>query len=167
MPRNFSKGKTIAFSLAIITILSAFDQFLKCLVVNNLKPIKSIVLIKGFLGLNYVENDGAMMGLLGGRVVLLAVVSSVILIGLIVLIALGKVKVGVYYFCLIAIISGGVGNIIDRIFRGFVVDYIEFLFVRFYVFNFADMLITCSCFFLVFYEIYSAIIERRKRSKND
>lgn len=166
MRRSLSKAKTMVISLVSIITLAGIDQILKLLVINKLKPIGSIVLLKGFLGLNYVENNGAMMGLFDGKVFVLAVVSAVILIGLIVFIALGKIKVGVYYFCLIAIISGGVGNIIDRIYRGYVIDYIEFLFVKFYVFNFADMLITCACFFLVFYEIYSAIAEKRKKTRN-
>ena len=50
--------------------------------------------------------------------------------------------------------SGGLGNIVDRVFRGYVIDYIEVLFVDFYIFNFADCLITVAAFLLIFYQIY-------------
>ena len=60
------------------------------------------------------------------------------------------------------ICAGGIGNIIDRIVRGFVVDYIEVLFIDFYVFNFADCLITCGAFALMGYLIYEMVQESKK-----
>ena len=64
--------------------------------------------------------------------------------------------------------AGGLGNIIDRVFRGYVIDYIEVLFVDFYIFNFADCLVTCSAFLIVFYEIYSVYREyKTKKVKSD
>jgi signal peptidase II len=62
-------------------------------------------------------------------------------------------------------ISGGIGNIIDRIRLHYVVDYIEPLFVNFAVFNFADCLITVGAFALIFYLIYD-LIKDTKKSKN-
>lgn len=162
------KGKALSLtvSLLAVIVLSVADQLFKYLAVAHLKPVGSIVLIKGILGLSYVENDGAMMGFLSGNVVVMAIISFAVLAGLVVFICFGKIGIGVPYFCLVAIISGGIGNIIDRIARGFVVDYIEFLFVRFYVFNFADMLITCACFILIFYEIVTAVKETKGRKSD-
>ena len=67
------------------------------------------------------------------------------------------------YCCIIAIVSGGIGNIIDRVVRGYFVDFIEFLFVDFYVFNFADCLITVGAFLIIGYEIYDIIKDRKKK----
>ena len=63
------------------------------------------------------------------------------------------------------IAAGGIGNIIDRIFRGFVVDYIEVLFVDFYVFNFADCLVTVGAFLILFYEIYGIYKEAKQKKE--
>lgn len=60
----------------------------------------------------------------------------------------GKLKSNYLLVCFMLIISGGIGNLIDRIFRGYVIDYIEVLFVHFAVFNFADILVTCGSRFI-------------------
>ena len=60
-------------------------------------------------------------------------------------------------------ISGGLGNIIDRIFRGYVIDYIEVLFVDFYIFYFADCLVTCAAVALIINQIYEIIIENKAK----
>ena len=66
------------------------------------------------------------------------------------------------------VISGGLGNVIDRILYGFVVDFIEPMFIDFAVFNFADCCITVGAFMLIGYEIYELITEKKKKAdKND
>ena len=60
------------------------------------------------------------------------------------------------------IIAGGLGNLIDRLFRGFVVDYIEPLFIEFAIFNFADILVTCGCIALAIWMIYDVYRESKK-----
>lgn len=157
------KIKTLVISFLVIISLSGIDQLIKYFVERDLKPVGSVTVLKGILAFTYVQNNGAMMGLFNGGVIPLTVISFVILAGLIVYICMGKAKINVSYVCVIAMISGGIGNIIDRIARGYVVDYIEALFVDFYVFNFADMLVTCSCFIIVGYEIYQIIAEQKKK----
>ena len=65
----------------------------------------------------------------------------------------------------VLIISGGLGNLIDRIFRGSVIDYIEPLFVNFAVFNFADCLVTVGAAILIVYLIYDLVKSVRKSDK--
>jgi signal peptidase II len=62
-------------------------------------------------------------------------------------------------------LAGGLGNLIDRIFRGIVVDYIEPLFMNFAVFNFADCLITVGAVVLVIYLLYDIICDSKKNNK--
>lgn len=69
----------------------------------------------------------------------------------------GKLKSNYLLVCFILIISGGVGNLIDRIFRGYVIDYIEVLFVQFAVFNFADILVTCGAGLLIAWLLVTGI----------
>ena len=154
---------------AAIALLVGIDQLTKYFVVTDLKPIGEKMLIPGFIQLNYVENTGAMMGLLGGKTTLMIILALIALAVLFALIITKKIRFGFLYCCIIAIVSGGIGNIIDRVVRGYVVDFIEFLFVDFYVFNFADCLITVGAFLIIFYEIYDMIKEQRakKVAKND
>ena len=60
------------------------------------------------------------------------------------------------------LIAGGLGNLIDRIARGFVIDYIQVLFINFPVFNFADCLVTCSAIALMIYLVYDMIRETKQ-----
>ena len=141
-------------TLIIIAGLVAIDQIIKLLVLEHLKPIGSLTLIDGFIQLNYAENTGAAFGSFSGKTTFLSVFTLVIITFGLVYLLVKKRKVDVEYVCISLIISGGLGNLIDRVFRGFVVDYIEPLFVDFAIFNFADILVTCSCIVLVIWLIY-------------
>lgn len=129
-----------------------------------LKPIGSQMLIPGFLQLRYLENDGAMMGMMGGKTAVMTVLAVICMVAVLVVIYSGWLTSKTDYICVVLIAAGGFGNIIDRLARGFVIDYIEVLFVDFYIFNFADCLITCAAFTIIFYQIY-CLIEDRKRKK--
>ena len=162
-----SKNKARLFSLTVIISMVLTDQLIKYFVDLYLKPVSVKMLIPGFLQLHYFENDGAMMGFMSGKTELMTLASVICMVGILAVILSGKFKFGVDYVCLVFMAAGGFGNIIDRIFRGYVIDYIEVLFVDFYIFNFADCLVTCSAFMLIFYEIYSVYKEyKSKKEKN-
>ena len=142
------------FSALSVVLLVGIDQLIKYFVVLNLKPVGSVMFIKGFLQFSYVENTGAMMGLMEGKTTIMIIAALIVLSVLFILILTNKIKFGFEFCCFVMIAAGGIGIIIDRIFRGFVVDYIEVLFIDFYVFNFADCLVTVGAFLILFYEIY-------------
>ena len=75
-----------------------------------------------------------------------------------------RLEFGVAYSAITLIVSGGLGNLIDRIFRGYVIDYIEPLFVNFAVFNFADILVTVGAAILIVYLIYDTAKESKTGS---
>ena len=152
-------------SLAVIAVLTAADQLIKYFVVTYLKPIGEKLIIPGVLRFTYVENDGAMMGLFGGKAQVMMWITVVIIAVLLVLLMFKKIKFGFNYCCLVAIIAGGIGNLIDRFRLGFVVDYIGVLFVKFYVFNFADCLITVGAFLIIGYQIYEIIRETKGKKE--
>ena len=152
-------------SLAVIAVLTAADQLIKYFVLTYLKPIGEKLVIPGVLRFTYVENDGAMMGLFGGKAQVMMWITVVIIAVLLVLLLLKKIKFGFNYCCLVAIIAGGIGNLIDRFRLGFVVDYIDVLFVKFYVFNFADCLITVGAFLIIGYQIYEIIRETKEKKE--
>ena len=130
-----------------------------------LKPIGSQMLIPGFLQLRYLENDGAMMGMMGGKTAVMTVLAVICMVAVLVVIYSGWLTSKTDYICVVLIAAGGFGNIIDRVFRGYVIDYIEVLFVDFYIFNFADCLITCAAFTIIFYQIYYLIKDRKKKKE--
>ena len=152
-------------TLVSVLVLTGADQLIKCLVVQNLRSGEPLVLIPQVLQLHYTENDGAMMGLLQGKTTLMAVLALLVFAVLLYLVFSKKIPFGLVYCCLAGILAGGFGNLLDRIFRGFVVDYIEVLFVKFYIFNFADCLITVGAFLIVFYELYTLLHDKGRKKE--
>ena len=160
---KLSLTKIKIYSLLSIAVLVAVDQVIKLLVDAHLKSIGSVPVIKNILQFSYYENDGAMMGMMSGKTLTMTVL-AVLCLGVIAFVIFsGKVKFGVDYCCIVLMMSGGLGNIIDRIFRGYVIDYIEVLFIDFYIFNFADCLVTCAAVVLICNQIYEMIKENKAK----
>ena len=137
------------------------DQVSKALSVASLKPIRSLVVIDNFLSLTYRENTGAAFSILEGRTGFLTVITIFVTILLFYIIFTGKIKSTVAEYSLLFIAIGGLGNCIDRIFVGHVVDMFEFTFINFAVFNVADIFVTCgSIFFILLFIFYKGNIFR-------
>ena len=154
-------------SLSAIAVLTAADQIIKYFVLLYLKPVGSVSVINGFLEWNYVENTGAAFGSFSGNTTLLSVITAVIILAGIAAIIFKKIKSKYLLVTATIAIAGGLGNLIDRIFRGYVVDFIKVLFIDFPVFNFADILVTCGSFMLIIYLIIDIYNDSRKKSKGD
>jgi signal peptidase II len=154
-------------SVILCLLLIGGDQFIKHLVVEYLKPIEYIDVIDGFLRFRYVENTGAVFGSFATHTVFLTIFSIVLLVFTIYFLVTNKSKSKLVNFCLLLMISGGVGNLIDRIRLQYVVDYIEPTFVNFAVFNFADCLITVGAFALILYLIVDLIKDVKNGNKSD
>jgi signal peptidase II len=132
-------------ALIIGIVLVVTDQLTKLLVLSSLKPIGKVELIKGFFNLTYIENRGAAFGMLeGGKWLFLAITAVVLVLAVVYYLKAPKtpqtlpVKIAVVMIC-----SGAVGNAIDRLFRSYVVDFLDFIIFGydFPVFNFADILV--------------------------
>jgi signal peptidase II len=134
-------------------LLIAVDQWLKQWSTANLSGEPSRVLISGVLGLTYWHNTGAAFGLLSGFGWGLRVI-SVLVVFLLAGVAwfYYRLPKGKWYWFLrvpmILIFAGGLGNLIDRIRLGYVVDMLEFLFMNFAIFNLADVFVTTGVFVL-------------------
>lgn len=155
----------------IVTVLSAIilvvaDQLIKLLVIARLKPIGSLGVVNGFLRLNYVENTGAAFGSFSSHTAILSIFTFLaVSIGFYCLLS-GKIRFGFEYVCILLVLSGGIGNLIDRVLRGFVIDYIEPTFIDFAVFNFADILVTCGAVLLIIWLIKDIVKDFRKPKEN-
>lgn len=139
--------------LAITAALVSLDQLTKWLAVVGLKNAEDIVLIPKVLGLHYVPNDGAGWGILSGQRILLLVVTGVVLVAILWLLLFGKFRsYPIFNVSATLIVAGGLGNFIDRLFHGYVVDFIKVLFFDFPVFNIADCYVVIgSVLLLVFF----------------
>ena len=111
------------------------------------------------------ENTGAAFSSFSNSTTVLTVATVVILIGCLVLLLTKKIKSKFMNVCLVLIIAGGTGNVIDRIANGCVVDFINPLFVDFAVFNFADCCITVGAILMIAYQIYDIVREHKNKSK--
>lgn len=136
-------------SVIVIILLILIDQLIKYLATVYLAPVNIIELIPGFIRLRYVLNDGAAFSLFSGSQFMLIVVTSIGLLLLLYWIYVKKPDSNLEKYALVMVFSGGVGNLINRIASGYVVDYIEPTFMNFAVFNFADCLVCIGAFLLV------------------
>ncbi|MBO5037175.1 MAG: signal peptidase II [Clostridia bacterium] len=138
------------FLLAAAGLL--LDQVSKAWAVAELKPIRSVVLIDNIISLTYRENTGAAFSILEEHTEFLTVITIFVTLLLSYIVISGKIKNAVAEYALVFIAIGGVGNCIDRISLGYVVDMFEFTFISFAIFNVADIYVTCgsALFILIF-----------------
>ncbi len=158
-----------AITLAVITVLTVIDQLTKYAAVVTVKINGPKEFLFGLFQFRYVENTGAAFSSFSDNTSLLSVFTvAVVIIGLFVVLT-RKLKSNFINICLVLILSGGIGNVIDRIRLGYVVDFIEPLFIDFAVFNFADCCITVGAFLIIGYEIYDLIndYKLKKQKEND
>lgn len=164
-----SKQKKRISMVLIVLFGVLLDQLSKILVVSNLDYIKEnepITLIKRLINLTYTENRGAAFGMLDDHRWIFMSVSIVAIIGMMVYL-FGFSKEGwTFQIGLSLIVSGGIGNMIDRIALGYVVDMLEFDFMEFAIFNVADSFVCIGAGLVILMLIIELIKESKKNDKN-
>ena len=156
--RTVSKKRMFLLGGVIIIILLLLDQFTKYFAIHSLKNNPPIILLQDILHLEYVENTGSAFSLFQGQRGL------ILLMGIIILAAavffLYKLptdrKFCITHILVSVMIAGALGNMIDRIRYGFVVDFISFVLIHFPVFNIADCFVVISALslFVLFMFVY-------------
>ena len=143
----------INFSLLILSIfLLIVDQSTKAIIVNRFDLYESIPIIP-FFNLTFVVNYGFAFGFLNSpslnQIIVSIVILSIIIYFLYLLI---KTQDHIFKMCLVLILSGAIGNFIDRIFRGYVVDFIDIYVFNYHwpAFNIADSCISAGFVILIF-----------------
>ena len=152
----------LCFSALIVLI----DYVLKLLVINNLKNISAITIIPGLFSLTYVENKGAAFGILSNARWIFILFTIAVIIFLIIFMFRKRPESKLLNVALILIIGGGAGNLIDRIFYGYVVDYLSISFFP-PVWNFADYCVTVGAFILVIYLLFFSDYKRKDKELKD
>ena len=134
------------FTLAIV----AADQVTKYLTVANIPLHGDVPFLPGLLQLTYVQNTGAAFSSFEGQQWLFALIFAVFTVMLVWEYFKKSMPFTTFErWCIVAIYAGGLGNMIDRMRLGYVVDMIETTFIEFPVFNVADIFITCGCILMM------------------
>lgn len=142
--------------LAIIfaVILVIIDQVSKFLIVQNLELGESVTIIPGLLDFTYSQNDGMAFGIGSESFRWVFIVVTILVCGILVFLMTKKdFKNKVYYAAVALIVGGGIGNLIDRIVNGYVVDFLALSFFP-PICNFADYCVTAGTVLLVVFIVF-------------
>lgn len=153
----------LSLILAAVAVLA--DQLIKRLVVAQLQPVGTVTAIPGFLDFTYLENRGAAFGMLQDQRWFFIITTGLISILLIAGLFVYKKHSAWSIAASILIIGGGIGNLIDRILFGYVIDYIQ---VSFFppIFNFADCCVTVGTVLLMIHILFFSDVKDGKRLKD-
>ena len=155
----------LLFFLLMAGVILA-DQLTKILALQYLAPVGSYPLGEDVLHLTYVENTGAAFGMLKDHRWVFLVISTVALGGMIVYMFLNKNRHPLETVAVAFIVGGGIGNMIDRVARGFVVDFVDVKCIPFwkYIFNVADIFVCVGCGLFI---LYVLLYETRVKKAED
>lgn len=152
-------------AVAIGILLAVADQVIKIFVSANLKEIGSVSVIDNLLSFTYVENNGVAFGSFAGNRWIFVVLTAALIAAILIYMFKKKPLSKLFYASVALIIGGGIGNLIDRIMYGYVVDYISLSFFP-PVCNFADYCITAGTVLLMIYVLFFTGTSK-KDLKND
>lgn len=159
----------LSYILATLTgvLVFAIDRITKVFISTNFEMNVSYEFLPGFLDITYINNDGGAWGMLGGYTWLLLSVTVVVMLVCIALLLKYGVKDKLMLWAIMLILSGGLGNMFDRIFQdGNVTDFLHFEFMpSFPVFNVADCAIVLGAALLVVY-FFKGLIDESRQKRN-
>lgn len=153
----------IIFTLIVAGVVG-LDQLTKLGATVFLKKLDTVPLIDGVLHLTYVENRGAAFGMLKDAPWVFNTFSVIAIIFLIGFVYLGHSESKLYTVSCLMIAGGGIGNMIDRVSVGFVVDFIDFRLIDFAVFNIADSFVCVGAGLLILALILEIIKETKQKN---
>ena len=138
--------KRLVNGLILILILTIFDRLSKIWAAKTLSQGFDIVLIPRVLELHYIENTGAAFSIMTGKILFFLIITVVmcVFIVYVMLKTPAEKRFDPFFYCLVFLLSGALGNFYDRLFYHYVVDFIYFVLIDFPVFNVADIYVTVS-----------------------
>ena len=140
--------------MIIISLILVFDIFTKYLSSFYFK-VSEIEVIKNILYFTYVENRGAAFGIMQNKQWFFILITLILIIAMILYILKVKPQDILLKLSLSFIIGGGIGNLIDRVFKGYVVDFIDLRIINYPVFNIADCFVVIGAVLLCVYILFS------------
>lgn len=147
---------SILLDFVFIFLFIAADQYSKLLAVAGLKEREPYRLLDGVLHFHYLENHGAAFGMLQNQKLFFIFIAVIILtlIAFVLLKTPDTKRYAAMHVCLVFIAAGAVGNMIDRIRLGYVVDFIYFILIDFPIFNVADIYVTVGTALLILFILF-------------
>ena len=157
---------TYILALVVAAVIVAVDQITKFLIATNFDGESFVPVLGGLFNIRFVENSGAAWSILEGKTWLLVAISLVIMAICVFMLIKKTYGSKLMFWAVSIILAGGLGNLIDRVFRGGkVVDFIEFGFVEFPVFNVADIAVCIGAGLIVLLFIIESINDYKKSKK--
>lgn len=153
--------KKIILAVASIAIIM-LDQISKLIMID-----KNINILPQVLSFSYTQNIGVAFGLISNNIIFV-IIFNIVILGIIIKF-LKENNESIDYTVLVSLIlilSGGIGNLIDRILKGYVVDFIKFDFINFPIFNVADISITLGIFILIIVIVKQMILNKNEKQIN-
>ncbi len=148
------------YSICILIII--FDIITKRVAVFSLKDISTVPIIQDILHLTYVENRGAAFGMLQNQRWIFMIITVIVIIAIIYFKTKNKLTSKLLDLGLSFVLGGAVGNMIDRVILGYVVDFIDFQIINFPVFNVADIFVVIGAIILVIFYIFFDKAEEKR-----
>lgn len=154
-------------ALAAIAGLIGLDQLTKILIDSNMQLHQSIPIISfgdtNVLNITYERNPGAAFSILEGKQLFLILFTAVVIVVMLYLMLSKRVKKPTYIWSMSLIVAGGIGNLIDRVIRGEVVDFIDVRIINFAVFNIADICAVLGALGLLLFVVADEIKEHKNK----
>lgn len=135
-------------------LLFAADQLSKLIICKLVQPVHTVALWQNVFHLTYLENRGAAFGILQNKFGFFYIVTVLVIVAITVYIVKKRPRSRCLNVSLTLLAGGALGNFADRLFRGYVVDFLDFRFINFPVFNLADCFVVCGAFLLAAYIIF-------------
>lgn len=150
------KMVTLILDLLFVFLFISFDQYSKIVAISRLKNQEAYKLFDGVLHFHYLENHGAAFGMLQNQKLffIFMAVTILALIAFVLIKTPDNRKYVPMHICLVLVSSGAVGNMIDRINLGYVVDFIYFILIDFPIFNVADIYVTVGTALLIVFILF-------------
>lgn len=171
---SFEKNRIWGFAIAMIftAALVLLDQVTKFIAITNLEENVPVVLIEGFFRFRLIFNPGAAFGSMQDTrwiFMSFSCVAIIVMLAYLFYAYFASNQPKLYTFSIATVLSGGIGNMIDRIFVGEVVDFFDFYFIDFAVFNVADSCVCIGAGLLILALILDTIKEsnRQREKKNE
>ncbi len=130
--------------LLIAIVFIAADRITKMLITNDMTLGQSRQVLGSLVDFTYIHNNGSAFSMFQGKQTFLIALTVILMIGVIIYWIIYKKSISIpEHIALALILGGGIGNLIDRIMYGYVIDFIDIHFIP--IFNVADIAITCGC----------------------
>ncbi len=157
---------TYILAIVVSVLFLLADRVTKFVVATNMELFESAPFIPGFMEFRYIHNTGGAWGIMSDKTWVLVLLTSIVMFGCIAFLIRNGKKNPLIFWAICLVLSGGVGNMYDRIFNsGRVIDFLATQFIDFPIFNIADCAVCIGAGLLILHFILEIIREEREKKE--